>query len=152
MPELPEVEFAATRLRHAVAGRVIARLEALHPSQQKSLPEAARGASAACRDSTPCWRCRRAPRRESLRWISCQSWAADMSRMFGTFWSSRARRASDIAARYSPSHALASRASGVASICTFAEIESRRYSSSYDDIPATRSLNWSLMRRTSVGV
>ena len=38
MPELPEVEFAATRLRHAVAGRVIASLEALHPSQQKHLP------------------------------------------------------------------------------------------------------------------
>lgn len=45
MPELPEVEFAATRLRHAVAGRVIARLEALHPSQQKHLPDAARRAA-----------------------------------------------------------------------------------------------------------
>ena len=41
MPELPEVEFAATRLRTAVAGRVIARLEALHPSQQRHLPEKA---------------------------------------------------------------------------------------------------------------
>lgn len=45
MPELPEVEFAAKRLRHAVAGRVIARLEALHPSQQKYLPDAARRAA-----------------------------------------------------------------------------------------------------------
>ena len=42
MPELPEVEFAATRLRQAVAGRVIDRLEALHPSQQKHLPDAVR--------------------------------------------------------------------------------------------------------------
>ena len=41
MPELPEVEFAATRLRTAVAGRVIARLEAMHPSQQRHLPEKA---------------------------------------------------------------------------------------------------------------
>lgn len=45
MPELPEVEFAASRLRSAVTGRVIARLEALHPSQQKHLPEAARQAA-----------------------------------------------------------------------------------------------------------
>lgn len=42
MPELPEVEFAAQRLRNAVVGRVIARLAPLHPSQQKHLPEAAR--------------------------------------------------------------------------------------------------------------
>ncbi|WP_396221240.1 bifunctional DNA-formamidopyrimidine glycosylase/DNA-(apurinic or apyrimidinic site) lyase [Gemmatimonas sp.] len=38
MPELPEVEFAAKRLRSAVAGRVIARLDAMHPSQQRHLP------------------------------------------------------------------------------------------------------------------
>ena len=40
MPEWPEVEFAAKRLRSAVAGRVIARLDALHPSQQRHLPAA----------------------------------------------------------------------------------------------------------------
>jgi len=45
MPELPEVEFAAKRLRDAVAGRVIARLEPLHRSQQKYLPETARRAA-----------------------------------------------------------------------------------------------------------
>ena len=45
MPELPEVEFAANRLREAVAGRVIARLVPLHPSQQQYLPEAARRAA-----------------------------------------------------------------------------------------------------------
>lgn len=45
MPELPEVEFAAKRLREAVAGRVIASLEPLHPAQQKQLPEAARRAA-----------------------------------------------------------------------------------------------------------
>lgn len=45
MPELPEVEFAAARLRNAVAGRVIARLEPLHPSQQKYLPDVARRAA-----------------------------------------------------------------------------------------------------------
>ncbi len=46
MPELPEVEFAAARLREAVLGRVIARLEPLHPSQRKHLPEAAQRAVA----------------------------------------------------------------------------------------------------------
>ncbi len=45
MPELPEVEFAAKRLRDAVAGRVIASLEPLHRSQQRHLPEAARRAA-----------------------------------------------------------------------------------------------------------
>ena len=41
MPELPEVEFAAKRLRSAVAGCVIARLEVLHNSQRRYLPEEA---------------------------------------------------------------------------------------------------------------
>ena len=41
MPELPEVEFAAKRLREAVVGHVIASLEPLHPSQHKHLPAAA---------------------------------------------------------------------------------------------------------------
>ncbi len=45
MPELPEVEFAAQRLRHAAAGRVIARLQPLHPSQGKHLPDAAQQAA-----------------------------------------------------------------------------------------------------------
>ena len=41
MPELPEVEFAAKRLREAVVGGVIASLEPLHPSQKKHLPASA---------------------------------------------------------------------------------------------------------------
>lgn len=41
MPELPEVEFAASRLREAVAGHTIVRAEALHPSQRRYLPPAA---------------------------------------------------------------------------------------------------------------
>ena len=40
MPELPEVEFAATRLREAVIGRRIAAAETLHRSLQRSLPPA----------------------------------------------------------------------------------------------------------------
>lgn len=40
MPELPEVEFAAARLREAVIGRRIAAAEALHRSLQRSLPPA----------------------------------------------------------------------------------------------------------------
>jgi formamidopyrimidine-DNA glycosylase len=46
MPELPEVEFAATRLREAVVGRVIARIDVLHPSPRRHLPPAARRAAA----------------------------------------------------------------------------------------------------------
>lgn len=38
MPELPEVEFAAARLREAATGRRIATAAALHPSLQRSLP------------------------------------------------------------------------------------------------------------------
>jgi formamidopyrimidine-DNA glycosylase len=38
MPELPEVEFAAGRLREAVTGRRIATAAALHPSLRRSLP------------------------------------------------------------------------------------------------------------------
>ncbi|MBY0490000.1 MAG: bifunctional DNA-formamidopyrimidine glycosylase/DNA-(apurinic or apyrimidinic site) lyase [Gemmatimonadaceae bacterium] len=41
MPELPEVEFAAGRLRQAVLGHTIDRAEALHPSQRRHLPPAA---------------------------------------------------------------------------------------------------------------
>jgi formamidopyrimidine-DNA glycosylase len=41
MPELPEVEFAAGRLREAVLGHTIARAEALHRSQQRGFPPAA---------------------------------------------------------------------------------------------------------------
>jgi formamidopyrimidine-DNA glycosylase len=40
MPELPEVEFAAARLREAVTGGRIAAAEALHPSMRRSLPPA----------------------------------------------------------------------------------------------------------------
>jgi formamidopyrimidine-DNA glycosylase len=38
MPELPEVEHAAQRLRAAVLGHTIARAEALHPSQRRHFP------------------------------------------------------------------------------------------------------------------
>lgn len=38
MPELPEVEHAAQRLRAAVLGHTIARAEALHPSQKRHFP------------------------------------------------------------------------------------------------------------------
>lgn len=41
MPELPEVEYAAGRLRDAVLGHTVARAEALHPSQQRHFPPAA---------------------------------------------------------------------------------------------------------------
>lgn len=41
MPELPEVEYAAGRLRAAVLGHTIARAEALHPSQRRHLTPAA---------------------------------------------------------------------------------------------------------------
>lgn len=37
MPELPEVEHAARRLRRATRGRAITALRALHPSQRRSL-------------------------------------------------------------------------------------------------------------------
>lgn len=48
MPELPEVEFAVTRLRDAVAGRVIASLEPFHPAQQAHLPPADQRAATGC--------------------------------------------------------------------------------------------------------
>lgn len=38
MPELPEVEFAATRARRALAGRRILALRTHHPSQARALP------------------------------------------------------------------------------------------------------------------
>lgn len=38
MPELPEVEHAAQRLRAAVLGHTIARAEAFHPSQRRHFP------------------------------------------------------------------------------------------------------------------
>lgn len=41
MPELPEVEHAAQRLREAVSGHTIALAAALHASQRKHLPAAA---------------------------------------------------------------------------------------------------------------
>ena len=41
MPELPEVEYAAGRLREAVLGHTVASAEALHPSQQRHFPPAA---------------------------------------------------------------------------------------------------------------
>jgi formamidopyrimidine-DNA glycosylase len=41
MPELPEVEGAAVRLRAAIAGRTIAAVQAHHPSQRKRLTSAA---------------------------------------------------------------------------------------------------------------
>jgi formamidopyrimidine-DNA glycosylase len=40
MPELPEVEHAASRLREAILGHTIARAAALHPSQQRCFPAA----------------------------------------------------------------------------------------------------------------
>lgn len=46
MPELPEVEHAAGRLRTAVLGHTIATLAALHPSQRRRLPAAAQKAAA----------------------------------------------------------------------------------------------------------
>jgi formamidopyrimidine-DNA glycosylase len=49
MPELPEVEFAAGRLRDAVLGHTIAHAEALHPSQRRHLPPAAARALAGVR-------------------------------------------------------------------------------------------------------
>jgi formamidopyrimidine-DNA glycosylase len=44
MPELPEVEFAAQRLREAVLGHTLVRAEALHPSQRRHFPPAAQQA------------------------------------------------------------------------------------------------------------
>jgi formamidopyrimidine-DNA glycosylase len=41
MPELPEVEFAASRLREAVLGHTIALVETLHPAQARHLPPSA---------------------------------------------------------------------------------------------------------------
>ncbi len=41
MPELPEVEYATRIARAAVAGKVIARVRALHPSPRRVLPDAA---------------------------------------------------------------------------------------------------------------
>ncbi|MCC6243948.1 MAG: bifunctional DNA-formamidopyrimidine glycosylase/DNA-(apurinic or apyrimidinic site) lyase [Gemmatimonadaceae bacterium] len=41
MPELPEVEFAANRLRNAAVGRTIATAKTFHPSAGRSLPPAA---------------------------------------------------------------------------------------------------------------
>ncbi len=41
MPELPEVEYAATRLRDAVLGHTIASVTVLHASQRRGLPAAA---------------------------------------------------------------------------------------------------------------
>jgi len=41
MPELPEVEHAAQRLRAAVLGHTIASAEALHPSQRRRFPPTA---------------------------------------------------------------------------------------------------------------
>lgn len=38
MPELPEVDEAATRLRAAIEGKTLRRLEAHHPSQRRQLP------------------------------------------------------------------------------------------------------------------
>lgn len=38
MPEQPEVERAARRLRHAAVGRTIARVSVYHPSQRRHLP------------------------------------------------------------------------------------------------------------------
>ncbi len=45
MPELPEVEFAAKRLREAAIGHTIARISALHPSQRRHLPPSAQRAA-----------------------------------------------------------------------------------------------------------
>ena len=38
MPELPEVEFAATIARRIAGGRTITSVRVLHPSQRRSLP------------------------------------------------------------------------------------------------------------------
>lgn len=46
MPELPEVEHAAARLREAVLGHTIARATTLHPSQTRCFPAAAQNAVA----------------------------------------------------------------------------------------------------------
>ncbi|MCE2901627.1 MAG: bifunctional DNA-formamidopyrimidine glycosylase/DNA-(apurinic or apyrimidinic site) lyase [Gemmatimonas sp.] len=46
MPELPEVEFAAQRLREAVLGHTLANAEALHPSQRRHFPPQAQRAVA----------------------------------------------------------------------------------------------------------
>jgi formamidopyrimidine-DNA glycosylase len=46
MPELPEVEFAARRLREAVLGHTIAHVETGHRAQARHLPPAARRALA----------------------------------------------------------------------------------------------------------
>ena len=46
MPELPEVESAVRRLRRAVAGRTIARVELFHPSLRRRIP--ARRLSSLC--------------------------------------------------------------------------------------------------------
>ena len=40
MPELPEVEYAARRLRAAIEGKTIARVKALHPALRRRLPPA----------------------------------------------------------------------------------------------------------------
>ncbi len=45
MPELPEVEYAARRLREAVLGHTIARVRVHHASQRRGLPEAAQRAT-----------------------------------------------------------------------------------------------------------
>lgn len=42
MPELPEVEDAARRLRTALVGRTIANVDVLHASQRRALPDAQR--------------------------------------------------------------------------------------------------------------
>lgn len=49
MPELPEVEDAARRLREATVGRTLASVTALHPSQQRSLTAASSRALAGAR-------------------------------------------------------------------------------------------------------
>lgn len=41
MPELPEVEYAAGRLREAVLGHTITHAQALHPSQRRQFPATA---------------------------------------------------------------------------------------------------------------
>lgn len=40
MPELPEVEYAARLARAACAGKVLAQVRVLHPSQRRALPDA----------------------------------------------------------------------------------------------------------------
>jgi formamidopyrimidine-DNA glycosylase len=49
MPELPEVEDAARRLREAIVGRTLARVRALHASQRRSLTDASCRALAGAR-------------------------------------------------------------------------------------------------------